>query len=49
MLLLQVKCGLAYLARTASKIGGNWLSKVSLAGFSAGVIVMYGTALLVNF
>ena len=39
----------SYLARTASKIGGNWLSKVSLAGFSAGVIVMYGTALLVSF
>jgi zinc transporter ZupT len=39
----------SYLARTASKIGGTWLSKISLAGFSAGLIVMYGTALLVNF
>ena len=39
----------SYLARTASKIGDTWLSKVSLAGFSAGVIVMYGTALLVSF
>lgn len=39
----------SYLARTASKIGGTWLSKISLAGFSAGLMVMYGTALLVNF
>ena len=39
----------SYLARTASKIGGTWLSKISLAGFNAGLIVMYGTALLVNF
>lgn len=39
----------SYLARTASKIGDTWLSKISLAGFSAGLVVMYGTALLVNF
>ncbi|MCC0175906.1 metal transporter [Waterburya agarophytonicola K14] len=39
----------SYLARTASKIGDTWLSKVSLAGFSAGLIIMYGTALLVTF
>ena len=39
----------SYLARTANKIGGTWLSKISLAGFSAGLILMYGTALLVNF
>lgn len=39
----------SYLARAASKVGDIWLSKVSLAGFSAGVIVMCGRALLVIF
>jgi len=39
----------SYLARTARKTGGTWLSKVSLAGFSLGLAVMYTTALFVNF
>lgn len=39
----------SYLARTAHKAGGTWLSKVSLAGFSLGLAVMYTTALFVNF
>lgn len=38
----------AYLVRTAYKLGGWWLSKVSLAGFSLGLAVMYATALLVS-
>jgi zinc transporter, ZIP family len=38
----------AYLARTAYRLGGTWLSKVSLIGFSLGLAVMYGTALLVS-
>ncbi|MDZ4877925.1 MAG: Zinc transporter ZupT [Chroococcidiopsis cubana SAG 39.79] len=39
----------SYLARTARKTGGTWLSRVSFAGFSLGLAVMYATALFVNF
>lgn len=39
----------AYLVRTAQKLGGTWLSKVSLAGFGLGLAVMYGTAFFVKF
>ena len=38
----------AYLARTAKKSEGNWLSATSLAGFTAGLVVMYLTAFFVN-
>jgi zinc transporter, ZIP family len=38
----------SYLTRTAQKQGGSWLSQASLAGFSLGLAVMYGTALLVS-
>jgi len=36
------------LMRTAHRLGETWLSRVSLAGFGVGLVVMYGTALLVN-
>lgn len=48
ILQVMVEVG-SYLARTAHKLGGTWLSSVSLAGFTLGLAVMYGTALLVNF
>lgn len=38
----------SYLARTARKREGNWLSVTNLAGFAAGLVVMYLTAFLVN-
>ncbi len=38
----------AYLVRTAQKTQGNWFSTASLAGFSAGLVVMYLTAFFVN-
>ena len=38
----------AYLARTAQRAEGNWLSATNLAGFTAGLVVMYVTAFLVN-
>lgn len=48
ILQVMVEVG-AYLNRTAHQSGSNWLSTVSLIGFSLGLVVMYGTALLVNF
>ena len=38
----------AYLARTAQKSERNWLSATNLAGFTAGLVVMYLTAFFVN-
>ncbi len=38
----------AYLARTAQRAEGGWLSTTNFAGFTAGVAVMYLTAFLVN-
>ena len=38
----------AYLARSAQRAEGNWLSATNLAGFTAGLVVMYLTAFLVN-
>ena len=38
----------AYLARMAQRAEGNWLSATNLAGFTAGLVVMYATAFLVN-
>ena len=37
-----------YLARTAQPAEGSWLSTTNLAGFMAGLVVMYLTAFLVN-
>jgi zinc transporter, ZIP family len=48
ILQVMVEVG-AYLMRTAQRSGSNWLSNISLIGFSLGLAVMYGTALLVNF
>ncbi|MBW4623841.1 MAG: metal transporter [Cyanosarcina radialis HA8281-LM2] len=48
ILQVMVEVG-SYLARTAYKLGGTWLSQVSLAGFVLGLALMYGTAFLVNF
>lgn len=48
ILQVMVEVG-AYLVRTAHKLGSNWLSTVSLVGFSLGLAIMYGTAFLVNF
>ncbi len=48
ILQVMVEVG-AYLVRTAHRSGSNWLSTVSLIGFSLGLVVMYGTALLINF
>ncbi|HIK14361.1 MAG TPA: metal transporter [Leptolyngbyaceae cyanobacterium M33_DOE_097] len=47
ILQVMVEVG-SYLMRTAHKLGGTWLSRVSLAGFGVGLTVMYATALLVN-
>ncbi len=38
----------AYLARTAQRAEGGWLSTSNFAGFTAGLVVMYLTAFLVN-
>ncbi|WP_017326149.1 ZIP family metal transporter [Synechococcus sp. PCC 7336] len=38
----------AYLGRSARKSNNAWLSGASLAGFTMGLAVMYGTALLVS-
>lgn len=38
----------AYLARTAQRAEGGWLSTTNFAGFTAGLVVMYLTAFLVN-
>ncbi|WP_202950259.1 ZIP family metal transporter [Gloeocapsa sp. PCC 73106] len=38
----------SYLMRTAQKSGGTWLSRISLIGFGVGLVIMYGTALLVS-
>lgn len=38
----------ASLARGAKREGGTWASATNLAGFALGVVVMYGTALLVQ-
>jgi len=39
----------AYLGRTAQAAGGSWLSGASLLGFTAGLAIMYATAMLVQF
>jgi ZIP family zinc transporter len=39
----------AYLSRIARRAGGSALSGTALAGFAAGLAVMYATALLVSF
>jgi ZIP family zinc transporter len=47
--ILQVIIEVAtYLARTAQGTAHDWLSRTNLAGFTAGVIIMYGTAFLVS-
>ncbi|WP_020591543.1 ZIP family metal transporter [Kiloniella laminariae] len=38
----------AYLIRRSKETGGSWLSLSTFAGFIAGLVVMYGTALLVT-
>lgn len=38
----------SYLARTAKRSEATWLSATNLAGFTAGLVVMYLTAFLVN-
>ncbi|OKH42091.1 metal transporter [Nostoc calcicola FACHB-389] len=38
----------SYLTRTAQKQGSSWLSQASFVGFTLGLAVMYGTALLVS-
>lgn len=38
----------SYLIRTSQKQGGTWLSRMSLAGFSLGLVLMYGTAFFVS-
>lgn len=38
----------AYLARTAQRADGGWLSTTNFAGFTAGLVIMYLTAFLVN-
>ena len=47
ILQVMVEVG-AYLIRTANRSGSTWLSAISLIGFSLGLAVMYGTALLIN-
>lgn len=38
----------AYLARTAQRAEGGWLSTTNFAGFAAGLVIMYLTAFFVN-
>jgi len=38
----------AYLARTAKRSQGTWLTTANLAGFGAGIAIMYVTAFFVN-
>lgn len=47
ILQVMVEVG-AYLARTAREVEGRWLTAANLAGFMAGLVVMYATGLLVS-